>query len=152
MPNDYSSAASFGGSLVSIGGITSGGDYSADFVALSPLNQVWVHVGKVPDALWAAGSIVLPTGDLVVIGGGIGRQRSAMVFKASLTGEDQLLSLQGQSHLFCTPILRCPVGIALLEMSLSTLCGCVLWGGFTVCIMMCMAAWKWWWDFNLCLE
>ena len=63
---------------------------------------MWVHVGKVPEALNSAGSIVLPTGDLLVIGGWIGVDYSARVFKASFTGEDQLLGISTRS---VTPIL-----------------------------------------------
>jgi len=85
VPNKWSSPASFGGSLLSIGG----GTNSADIVALSPLHQVWVHVGKIPVVLHSAASIVLTTGELVVIGGRIGGMYSAKVkvFKASLIGE-----------------------------------------------------------------
>ena len=94
-PLRWSSPASFGQHLISIGG----GDtthYSDNISVLYPHNQSWVHVGKLPFALHSAASIVLPTGELVVIGGetrltnssdaGI-QSFSARVFKATLKGK-----------------------------------------------------------------
>ena len=82
-----SSLASFGQHLISIGGKIRG--KSPDIVALSSLSQSWVDVGKLPVALDSAASIVLPTGELVVIGGNTEQYiHSAKVFKATLRGED----------------------------------------------------------------
>ena len=90
-PLEYSSLVSFGQHLISIGGITNYNYSSPDIVALSPLtHQSWVYVGKLPIGLLTAASIVLPTGELVVIGGDHGGESSASVFKATLTGEVQL--------------------------------------------------------------
>ena len=88
VPLKKSSPASFGQHLISIGGtITSVHSSCPDIVALSPLSQSWVHVGKLPIALDSTASIVLPTGELVVIGGNTGGSYSARVFKATLKGK-----------------------------------------------------------------
>ena len=88
-PLEYSSQASFGQHLISIGGITNNSYRSPYIFALSPLSQSWVHVGKLPIVLNRAASIVLPTGELVVIGGNTGGlSYSASVLKATLRGED----------------------------------------------------------------
>ena len=84
-PSLHSSLASFGRSLISIGGDP------PDIAALSPLSQVWVPVGKVPVSLKSiAASIALTTGDLIVVGGETKEGFSDNVFKASLRGEVQV--------------------------------------------------------------
>lgn len=85
-----SCSVSFGQHLVFVGGRTP--HFSPHAVALSPLSQAQVHVGKVPIALHRTAAVVLPTGDLVVIGGRRGEgsspgERSARVFKTSLKGD-----------------------------------------------------------------
>ena len=93
-PLKYSGLASFGQQLISIGGITNDSYRSPDIFALSPLSQSWIHVGKLPIELDSAASIVLPTGELVVIGGHLGGESyySASVYKATLRGEGMLYS------------------------------------------------------------
>ena len=97
LPSKYSSLASFGQHLISIGGIsnTSTTNRSPDILALSPLSQSWVHVGKLPIGICTTASIVLPTGELVIIGGNPNTAGgkvlfSARVFKATLRGEDDV--------------------------------------------------------------
>ena len=82
VPLKNSSPASFGQHLISTGG------RSSDMFALSPLSQSWVHVGKLPATLSSAASIVLPTGELVVIGarhGGL--TYNTCMFVSTLRGE-----------------------------------------------------------------
>ena len=86
VPSEFSSLVSFGQNLISIAY-----NSSPDVVALSPLNQSWVHVGKLPVALDSAASIVLPTGELLVIGG---ISLYSSVLKATLRGEDNYAQLQ----------------------------------------------------------
>lgn len=92
VPLSDSNTASFGQHLISIGGKQLD-TYSPDIVALSPLSQSWVHVGKLPIALRGAASIVLPTGELVVIGGDTGGRPGTRVFKATLRGEGGVTTL-----------------------------------------------------------
>lgn len=55
--------------------------YSQDIAAFSPLSQMWVNVGKLPGGLCGTASVVLQTGELVVVG-------SSGVTKASWKGEN----------------------------------------------------------------
>ena len=80
-----SSLASFGEHLISIG---CGSQHSLDIAAFSPFGERWMHVnaGQLPEKLGRVeiSSIVLQTGELVIIGeGGIGK-----VFKGSWKGEN----------------------------------------------------------------
>ena len=87
-PLEHSSLASFGQHFISIAGITNYDYRSSDVFAVSPLSQSWIHVGNLSIALYRAASIVLPTGELVVIGGNTGGvSYSASVFKSTLRGE-----------------------------------------------------------------
>ena len=77
---DFPILASFGQHLVSI----KGNNYSRHaIVALSPLSQSWVHVGKLPIALDSVASIVLPTGELIVIGS----TQKSFIDTATIRGE-----------------------------------------------------------------
>lgn len=86
-----SSSASFGQYLILIGGRISisevGSTACRDIFAHSSHGEEWVHVGSAPVALSSATSIVLPTGDMLVIGGDIGESSSGRIFKASFRGE-----------------------------------------------------------------
>ncbi len=67
-PNSSSAAAFFGGRLLSIGG----GDYgnpTTAIYAFSSSTQSWVHVAGLPLPLGESSAVVLPTGELLVIGG-----------------------------------------------------------------------------------
>ena len=92
-PFFYSTLASFGQHLVSIGGRTYT-NYSYDIYALSLHSQLWVRVGKQPIALYSAPSIILPTGELIVVGQNTGRlthSARVRVFKATIRGEDTVM-------------------------------------------------------------
>ena len=86
-----SAPASFGQHLISVGGVpqfSDRGRISPNIIALSPLSQKWVLVGKLPIALQSAASIVLRSGELVVLGEDTGISRECTrVFKATLRGE-----------------------------------------------------------------
>lgn len=89
LPTFQSTPACFGDCLVSIGGSFVNHRNSLGIAAFSPLSQVWISVGRLPDELGSVGACaVLQTGDLVVIG-------DAKVSKASWEGEN---------HSFCTPL------------------------------------------------
>ena len=70
VPHDYSSTTVFGNRLIAVGG---GGGYkslSSSILAYSPHTQSWMHVGDTPLVqLGATCTVVLPTGELMVIGG-----------------------------------------------------------------------------------
>ena len=89
VPHAYSSSAVFGNRLIAVGG---GGVYlpSSSIHAYSPHTQSWVHVGKMPVKLYSTCTAVLPTGDLMVIGGWM----ESHVHKASL-------KFNGNSELYC---------------------------------------------------
>ena len=82
VPHEYSSTAVFGNRLIAVGG----GGYrspSSSIHAYSPHTQSWVHVGDMPVKLSTC-TAVLPTGDLMVIGGFM----ESCVHKASLNFND----------------------------------------------------------------
>ena len=84
--NRFSATAFFGGYLLSIGG----GDYpnpSRTIYAFSTFSQPWVHVANLPVRLAQSSAVVLPTGELMVIGGNDKRENcSKKVFGAFLKG------------------------------------------------------------------
>ena len=84
----FSSPSSFANQLISTGGGLSG-DYSSEICAYSPHTLSWLHVGDLPIKLYDTTTIVLPTGELVVLGGASASEwsNSNRVFKASLKGD-----------------------------------------------------------------
>lgn len=92
IPHERSALATFGGSLVAIGG----GDlfsptskmyaYAPGPAAAGHPLQLWVHIasGDLPISLISVCAVSLPSGELMAIGGEIGREWSDRVFKASL--------------------------------------------------------------------
>jgi hypothetical protein len=82
IPCNYSSTVVFGNRLVAVGG-----GYpspSSSIHAYSPHTQSWVHVGDMPVGLSSTCTAVLPTGDLMVIGGLNDAFAQSCVHKASL--------------------------------------------------------------------
>ena len=83
-PNDFSAAAFFGGHLLSIGG----GNYhnlTTTIHAFSSRTQSWEHAADLPVPLIKSSAVMLPTGELMVIG----RKRAnynTEVFRAILKG------------------------------------------------------------------
>ncbi len=96
-PNRYSAAALFGGRLLSIGG----GDYGNPTTAISAFSsstQSWEHVADMPLPLKYSSAVVLPTGELMVIGGGDKRDNhSNKVFRAFLKG---IINYDKQLHYY----------------------------------------------------
>ena len=83
VPHDHSSTAVFGNRLIAVGG---GYSSSSSIYAYSPLTKYWVHVGDMPVELRSTCTAVLPTGELMVIGGWSGTSRESCVHNASLIG------------------------------------------------------------------
>ena len=69
VPKRYSAAAFFGGQLLSIGGENRGRP-TTDIYALSSSTQSWEHVADLPIKMKQSSAVVLPTGELLVFGGG----------------------------------------------------------------------------------
>ena len=88
VPNIQSSAAIFGNRLISVGG---GYSRESSIHAYSPNTQSWVHVGDIPIGLTYTCTAVLPTGELMVIGGesDVSIHGDSCVYKASLNGNDK---------------------------------------------------------------
>ena len=82
-----SSPSSFANQLISTGGDLISGTCSSEICAYSPHTLSWLHVGDLPMKLNTTATIVLPTGELVVLGGLSASGRSNRVFKASLKGD-----------------------------------------------------------------
>ena len=83
---ELSSPSSFANQLISTGGLLSYA-HSSEICAYSPHTLSWLHVGDVPIKLYNTATIVLPTGELVMLGGYGESEMSNMVFKASLKGD-----------------------------------------------------------------
>jgi hypothetical protein len=82
VPHARPSTAVFGNRLMAVGG-----GYpspSSSIHAYSLHTQSWVHVGDIPDRLDSTCTAVLPTGDLMVIGGYSNAHIESCVHKASL--------------------------------------------------------------------
>ena len=83
VPHDRSSTAVFGNRLIAVGGGYQ--SPSSSIHAYSPRTQSWVHIGDMPVGLHLTCTAVLPTGDLMVIGGWSNTYiESSCVYKASL--------------------------------------------------------------------
>ena len=81
VPFPYSAAAVFGGRILSIGG----GDYpnhTSSIHAYSPDTQSWIHVEDLPTPHYSTCAVVVPPGELIVLGGGMKGPRSKHVFRA----------------------------------------------------------------------
>ena len=82
-PYNYCSVANFGGALVAVGGYDKGPKNSIHMY--DPLTQLWVHAGEIPVAVYRTCTVLLPGGEMMVIGGEIeDGNRSSFVHKASL--------------------------------------------------------------------
>ena len=81
-----SSPSSFANQLISIGGEINS-VRSSEICAYSPHTLSWLHVGDLPIKLHSTATIVLPTGEFVVLGGLSILGWSNKVFKASLKGD-----------------------------------------------------------------
>ena len=82
-----SSPSSFANQLISTGGDLISGTCSSEICAYSPHTLSWLHMGDLPIELNSTATIVLPTGELVVLGGWGASKWSNRVFKASLKGD-----------------------------------------------------------------
>ena len=65
-PHKWSSTAVFGNRLIAVG---EGYPRSSSIHAYSPHTQSWVHVGDMPVGFYSTCTAVLPTGELMLIGG-----------------------------------------------------------------------------------
>ena len=86
VPHELSSTAVFGNRLIAVGG----GYLSASssIHAYSPHTQSWPHVGDMPVGLYSTCTAVLPTGELMVIGGCRTSMKKPCVYKTSLNGNN----------------------------------------------------------------
>lgn len=83
-PNPSSSAAFHGSRLVAVGG----GELSTIY-AYSSYTNSWIHVGNMPFTVSSTCSVVLPTGELMVVGGMIGIRFLTDVLKAKIKGNSE---------------------------------------------------------------
>ena len=85
---ELSSPSSFANQLISTGGyLKNNHAYFSEICAYSPHTLSWLHVGNLSKKLSRTSTIVLPTGELVVLGGWGASGYSNRVFKASLKGD-----------------------------------------------------------------
>ena len=78
--HERSSTAVWGGRLMAVGGYP----FSSDILSYSPHTQSWVKVGDLPIGLHSSCTTVLPTGELLMVGG---YGTSYRIFKGLLRGE-----------------------------------------------------------------
>ena len=96
----YSSPAVLGNRLVSIGGEHPPLQlYSNAIHVYSRNTESWVHVGEMPVGMANTCSTVLPTGELMVIGG-LPEPASKLVFKVTLEGEKIKINVYNTAHVF----------------------------------------------------
>ena len=84
VPFANSAAALLGSHILSIGGIYP--RFTSAIHAYSTDNQSWVHVADLPTRLGDTCAIVLPTQELMVIGGDDKKSYNQRVFRASIRG------------------------------------------------------------------
>ena len=79
-PYWYCSINTFGGALVAVGG-----EKHKSLHMYNPLTRSWVHAGEMPEAVDCTCTVILPSGEMLVIGGWTGAACcSSLVHKASL--------------------------------------------------------------------
>jgi hypothetical protein len=97
LPYERSSPAVFGNRLIAVGG---GNDFPGSQVSTSTIHaycedtKSWVHVGDLPQdlRLHSSCAVVLPTGELMVIGGMIGYStKSKHVYLSTLKGKHDIM-------------------------------------------------------------
>ena len=81
-PLKWSAVAVSRNQLITVGG---GDNYSSAIHAYSTTTNSWVHVGDLPDACYSPNSLVLPTGELVVVGTKFGL--ASFLLRANIRGE-----------------------------------------------------------------
>ena len=87
VPHEWSSTATLGNCLISIGGESSDNStLSSAIHAYSPSTRSWVYVGDIPDPCSLTCSVVLPTGDLMMMGGWTNGGCVDRVFRATIKG------------------------------------------------------------------
>ena len=85
--HESSSTALFGNCLIATRGESTNEKISPAIHAYSPFTQSWVHVGNIPNPCNFTCTIVLPTGDLLMVGTRLTNRGSlAQVLKATITG------------------------------------------------------------------
>ena len=101
VPHSYSSTAVFGNRLIAIGG---GYPHSSSTHAYSTHTRSWVHVGDMPVGLTSTCTAVLPTGEMIVIGGDSDTSSfESSVHKASLNGNREWYTILCICHILFTP-------------------------------------------------
>ena len=84
-PRNRSSTAVFGNRLITVGEHL----FRSSIHAYSPCTQSWVHMGNMPVGLDSTCTVVLPTGELMVIGGvGSTSMEESHVYKTKLNGNN----------------------------------------------------------------
>ena len=111
-----SSTAVFGNRLIAVGG----GGYpspSSSIHAYSPHTQPWLHVGDVPVELHSTCTAVLPTGELMVIGGWSSPyMKESCVCKTNLNGNNNnIIICTANQYKPCTSTIMLNIHIFFLQ-------------------------------------
>ena len=100
VPHERSNTAVFGNRLIAVEG---GYPHNSSIHAYSPDTQSWVHVGNKPVGLHSTCTAVLPTGELMVIGGQSDTfSWESRVYKASLNGNREWYTILCICHILFT--------------------------------------------------
>ena len=98
IPRDSSSTAVVGNRLIAVGGGYS--SHSSSICAYYPYTKSWLHVGDMPVGLTSTCTVVLPTGELMVIGGVSDTSLwESCVYKASLNGNSEWYTILCICHI-----------------------------------------------------
>ena len=96
VPHEHSSPAVFGNGLIAVGG---GDPSSSSIHAYSPHTQSWLHVGDMPVELGKTCTVILTTGELMVIGGSSNASiYDSRVHQASLNGNESVTCKEHKSQ------------------------------------------------------
>ena len=108
-PLSWSAPIAFRKQLITVGGWH---PYTSAIHAYSPSTKSWVHVGDLPEACYSPCTVVLPTEELLVVGGLTKSEtRSSSAFRAKIGGNSCLCSYIAMTisvvftganrHMFC---------------------------------------------------
>ena len=88
LPYEHCSIANFGGALVAIGGERSFGRYTNTIFVYNPTTGSWMHGGEMPVSFSNTCALVLPGGEMLVVGGVSKRKSySSLVYNVSLEAQ-----------------------------------------------------------------
>ena len=92
-PLEWCTPVTIGKQLAAVGGSSGGQSYSSAVYLYSNPTNTWVYVGDLPVACHSTCTIILPTGELLTVGGEAKKKTLSCAFRAKIQSEYTLYSI-----------------------------------------------------------